>query len=311
MEIVSVQNLSKIYKNGFLRRTSLKVLKNVSLSVQKGEIYGLLGPNGAGKTTLVKILLGIVNATEGNAYIYDKTVRKPSSREKIGFLPENHRYPLFLTANDILLLSGRMKEYPERAAQEKAKHLLNMVGLNNWGKTKLKKFSKGMAQRLGLAEALMGDPELLFLDEPTDGVDPIGRKEIRDILKILKQEGKTIFINSHILAEVELICDRVGILHKGELIKTGRLEDITSRGSEYEIKTIEPISASILNEIAKLTINLSRDGNLLIVTLASRDSVNSIVQLITNSGCSLESIHPRKMTLEESFISLIQSENSL
>ena len=223
MRALQTDRLTKIFRSG-----KVTALNQVTLSVDTGHIFGLLGPNGAGKTTLIKILLGILYPTSGMAKVFDQPINTIAVKEKIGYLPENHRYPEFLKGGEVLDYFARLSGVEKQRREANKKRLLKLVNMEKWQHTKLKKYSKGMLQRLGLAQAMMNDPDLLFLDEPTDGVDPIGRKEIRDILHRLQSEGKTIFLNSHLLSEVETTCDQVAILDRGKLLRTGTVEELTS-----------------------------------------------------------------------------------
>ena len=199
---IQTRDLSKTYRDGWFGRRRVQALAGVSLSVNRGEIFGLLGPNGAGKTTLIKILLGIVHKSSGEAEMLGRPAGHRVTRRKIGYLPEHHRIPHHLNGNTALEYYGGLSNLSVREVRSRRPKLLEMVGLGRWGKTLVRKYSKGMLQRLGLAQAMLHDPELLVLDEPTDGVDPVGRAEIREVLARLKSEGKTIFLNSHLLQEV-------------------------------------------------------------------------------------------------------------
>jgi len=247
MTIVETRALSKTFRLGLIRTSHVEALKAVDLSVNRGEIFGLLGPNGAGKTTFVKILLSITHPTSGDAQVFGQNLGALPIREKSGYLPENHRYPPFLTGLQTLLLFGSLHGLKGSSLTQKARSLLQQVGLKDWMNVKIKRYSKGMLQRLGMAQALLNNPELLFLDEPTDGVDPVGRKEIRDVLKDLRSQGATIFLNSHLLSEVELICDRVAILDKGQVLRVGTISDITAPQLEYEIQVEAPIPQHLVD----------------------------------------------------------------
>ncbi|MCH8348221.1 MAG: ATP-binding cassette domain-containing protein [Proteobacteria bacterium] len=241
-----VDGLSYAYRqNGDPR----PVLKDLSFEVRAGEIFGLLGPNGAGKTTLIKILLDIVRPTTGEATLFNIPVRKPRARQRVGYLPENHRFPDFLTAGQMLDLYGRMAHVPAHERRQRIPPLLEAVRMTPWLDVKIKKFSKGMMQRLGLAQALLADADLIFLDEPTDGVDPVGRREIRDLLVQLRDQGKTIFLNSHLLSEVEQVCTRVAILNKGRLVREGSIEALTAIEPVYEVLST-PIPEGLLAALA-------------------------------------------------------------
>ncbi|HEX9653835.1 MAG TPA: ABC transporter ATP-binding protein, partial [bacterium] len=236
-------------------RKKITALYEVSLAVEQKIIFGLLGPNGAGKTTLIKILLGILFPTSGSATVLGKPINDVQVKEKIGYLPENHNYPDFLTGGQILDSYGGLAGVRKQSREESKAALLDLVEMQEWEHTKIKKYSKGMRQRLGLAQAMINDPQLLFLDEPTDGVDPIGRKHIRDILIHLKEQGKTIFLNSHLLSEVEMICDQVAILDKGRLIHTGTVADLTSPTKTYRFETSK-LSEDVAQGIKPLTIKM-------------------------------------------------------
>ncbi len=300
MNIIEVQNAVKHFNRG-----KIKALNDVSLSVTEGSAFGLLGPNGAGKTTLVKMLLGILFPTSGSARLFGQPISKPAVRDKIGYLPENHRYPDFLKGNEVLDYYGQFSAVPKDLRRQRAPELLKLVGMEKWGSTKIKKYSKGMMQRLGLAVALMNDPELLFLDEPTDGVDPIGRKEIRDLIQQLKSQGKTIFINSHLLSEVELVCDSVAIMNAGRIIVQGRIDQLTAKGHTYRLQTSEIPSteyAALKNRFASLEMTNSH----LEVTVGDYTELNQLIDHLRHRQIELRSLLPHRRTLEESFFAAIQ-----
>ena len=237
MLAININNIVKDYKNPKGENKLLRVLDNVSFKVDNGSIYGLLGQNGAGKTTLIKILLGIVHPTSGNFSLLESKQNDRNILEKVGFLPENHNFPKFLSAKEFLYYFGKLSHLNSNDISIRTTKLLDMVGLSARSNSKIRTFSKGMMQRLGLAQAMINQPELVFLDEPTDGVDPIGRKEIRDILLHLKSQGTTIFLNSHLLSEVEMITDRVAFLNKGKLVKEGSISDLTATKHEFNCPT--------------------------------------------------------------------------
>ncbi|MDX1961868.1 MAG: ABC transporter ATP-binding protein [Pirellulales bacterium] len=226
--VISVSRLTKTFVSGWWKPRLVPALGGVTLSVSRGEIFGLLGPNGAGKTTLIKVLLGIVRKTAGQAEILALPAGSLAARRRIGYLPENNRIPRHHTAATALEYYGGLSGLSPRQVKERQPALLDLVGLGRWADTPVRQFSKGMQQRLGLAQAILHDPELVILDEPTDGVDPVGRAELRDVLLRLKQAGKTIFLNSHHLQEMELVCDQVAIMNKGEVVRQGRLAELTA-----------------------------------------------------------------------------------
>lgn len=237
MAVVKTWNLSKTYRTGFWLNKTSDSLKNCSLEVFQGETFGLLGPNGAGKTTLLKILLGIIRPTTGNATLLGKPFGDRPSRQRIGYLPENAYFYDFLTAWEFLDFTANLFQIPKGQRKKRIMHLLDMVGLAQdvAQKRQMRKYSKGMLQRVGMAQALINDPDLVFLDEPMSGLDPLGRYQVREIILSLKEQGKTIFFNSHILSDVEMICDRFAILSKGEIICNGTLNQLLGSADRYQV----------------------------------------------------------------------------
>ncbi|MGL5808290.1 MAG: ABC transporter ATP-binding protein [Xenococcaceae cyanobacterium] len=234
LPVLETWKLSKVYRTGFWMNQKIESLKECSLSVNRGETFGLLGPNGAGKTTLLKILLGIIRSTSGKAALLGHPIGDRAIKQKIGYLPENAYFYDYLTAWEFMELAAGLFQIPRSLQKQRIPQLLDLVGLaqSTARKKKLRQYSKGMLQRVGLAQALINDPELVFLDEPMSGLDPLGRYRMKEIILSLKQEGKTIFFNSHVLADVEQICDRVAILALGELLCVGSLEEILGSSDE-------------------------------------------------------------------------------
>jgi len=301
MKAVETKGLTKIYSSSFGRK-KVQALSDFNLDVEAGLIFGLLGPNGAGKTTLIKLLLGITFPTTGSAKILETDASDYKIKSKIGYLPENHKYPPYLKGEEVLKYFGKLSGVKGEYLDRKIDELLSIVKLSQWKKTKVKNYSKGMMQRLGLAQAMINDPDLIFLDEPTDGVDPVGRKEIRDILLELKNKGKTIFLNSHLLSEVELITDRVGILNKGKMLREGTVNELTLKKEEYKIVVENNLSSeSVFNSSAFTKIS---DGSYS-VKVTDLKELNKIIDQIRISGNLIKEILPMKSTLEEMFISLI------
>ncbi len=304
---IRVSGLTKVYSTTFSRKP-VTALNELNLTVEAGEIFGLLGPNGAGKTTLVKILLSVVKPTQGTAELFGMPVSNPQSRFKIGFLPENHRFPEFLTPDQMLNLYGRLAGVPESVRAARIPELLELVNMSEWRHVKIKKFSKGMMQRVGVAQAMMNDPELIFLDEPTDGVDPIGRREIRDVLLVLKEQGKTIFLNSHLLSEVEQTCTSVAILNKGKKIREGRVEDLTRVETHFDLK-VTPINADVQQQIdQKFNLELlseqSDEKQLVNYRLKDTDraALNEFIDALRQAGAEIEEVQPVRQSLEERFV---------
>jgi ABC-2 type transport system ATP-binding protein len=302
---IRVDHLSKRFSGGLRRRGEVQALADVSLDVAQGEIFGLLGPNGAGKTTLVKILLGALHPSTGSASINGHDCGDRRARQRAGFLPENHRFPSYLTGQQFLNIYGGLAGMSRAAVRARSDELLELVEMTRWRKTKIRKYSKGMMQRLGVAQALLNDPDLVFLDEPTDGVDPVGRREIRDILKGLKRQGKTIFLNSHLLAEVEAICDRVAILDKGKLIKAGPVGALIETEPYYWIETYhlpEHIAGMVTSGFDKVII----EENVIKLPLENPRKINVIIDLLRKYEVDIKSVKPAAVSLEDSFMQLIK-----
>jgi ABC-2 type transport system ATP-binding protein len=308
MIAISSNSLSKTYRNGFRNHQPVHALEDFSIEVEGGQIFGLLGPNGAGKTTFIKLLLSLARPSSGSAALLGQQLPSVKVRSRIGYLPENHRYPGYLTGEQVLRLFGQLSGVPRDLVEARITPLMHLVGMEQWRKMKVKKYSKGMLQRVGLAQALINEPDLVFLDEPTDGVDPVGRKEIRDILKNLRDQGKTIFLNSHLLSEVELISDRVAILDKGRLLKTGTVDELTTTGSRFQIGFIPPLPDAFRLESEALVLQISYGPELLTVELKSTQELNRLIDLLRKHGVELTSITRQRSTLEESFLSLLKRE---
>jgi ABC-2 type transport system ATP-binding protein len=224
--IVEIKNLRVEYRGRGLRQPAKLAVDGLNLNVNNGEVFGFLGPNGAGKTTTMNVLLGFVNATAGEASLFGVNVREPIARQRIGYLPELTYYYKFLTAEELLRFYARIFRLPRAETDRRIDQLLKLVDLESVRKRTIKTYSKGMQQRIGLAQALINNPDLLILDEPTSGLDPVGRMKVREIIQRLKNEGKTVFFSSHELGEVETVCDRVAILHQGKLMVEGRVSDL-------------------------------------------------------------------------------------
>jgi ABC-2 type transport system ATP-binding protein len=303
MGIIETKDLTKVFSSG---QKKVIALSDFNLSLEKGLIFGLLGPNGAGKTTLIKILLSIIFPTSGQAFIFNRNLSDFNIKKRIGYLPENHRYPNYLTGGEVLKFFGRLSGLDGLNLDKRVDELLELMKLSRWKKTKVKTWSKGMMQRLGLAQAMLNDPELIFLDEPTDGVDPIGRKEIRDILLDLKSKSKTIFLNSHLLSEVELITDRVAILNKGKLIREGTVSELTERKEEYRL-TIDVLDNAFQMPAEYNGVGINPlNGNTYIIKAADLSQLNRFVDFLRQNNVLISGIVKERNTLEDLFISLIQ-----
>ena len=312
MPALSVSSLSKTYRTGLLRRSTVRALDGISLAVKEGAIFGLLGPNGAGKTTLVKILLGLVRPSGGTARLFGRPAGTPAARHRIGFVPENHRFPGFFTATQTLHAYGRLADVPRAERNDRIPQLLDRLALDGRGDTKVKTFSKGMLQRLGLAQALLNEPDLLFLDEPTGGVDPVGRRAIRDIVLELRDEGKTIFLNSHLLSEVEKVCTQIAILRDGTLVRRGSVEELTAVDRVYDL-VASPVPESLLNS-PELPLGPAPDPSSSAADLKQyrvradeRATLNAVVDRLRSADVEIESITPLRQSLEDYFIDVVDS----
>ncbi len=234
--VIQIKNLTKIYRD-FWGRRKVRALNSLSLEVYKGEVFGLLGPNGSGKTTTMKLLLGLLFPTEGEINILGKQASDVSKNEWIGYLPEESYLYRFLNAEETLDFYGRLFDMPAQQRKERANQLIELVGLQNARKRQLKEYSKGMTRRIGLAQALINDPDLILLDEPTSGLDPLGSRDMKDLIVKLRDQGKTIVMCSHLLADVQDVCDRIAILYAGELKELGRVDDLLKEQQETELLT--------------------------------------------------------------------------
>jgi ABC-2 type transport system ATP-binding protein len=300
MDILSVTDLTKTFGS---KTKSVHALQGVSITVGQGEIFSLLGPNGAGKTTLIKCVLGIVFNSSGTGSIFGEPLGSVKAKARIGYLPENHRYPLHLTGGQVLNYFGKLSGVEGAMLEKRIAETLGMVGMTEWRTTKVRKYSKGMMQRLGLAQALINDPDLIMLDEPTDGVDPVGRKEIRDILGHLKSIGKTIFLNSHLLSEVEQVSDRVAIMNHGKLIREGTVDSLLAAPNRYEIQVT---STGVEQARAILGVHvISQTLNLFETSFDSVEALNVGIDQLRAEKLMIESIHSKRSSLEDLFIKLI------
>ena len=301
---IETDGLTKIYSS-WRRGTEVRAVDGVSLAVPRGATYGLLGPNGAGKTTFVKMLLSAVHPTAGRARIFGLDAAEPAARRPIGYLPENHRFPTYFTGTGMLDFYGALSGVDSATRARRIPELLDLVGLDQrWSSVRLGKYSKGMLQRLGLAQALLHLPQLLILDEPTDGVDPVGRVQVREILRRLEGKGVTIFLNSHQLAEVEMFCGEVAILHKGQVALAGRVKDLTA-GKGYKL-VAAAVPEALVAELGKFASSFAVRNGLSDFQFATRDAVNQAVDALRGQRCEIESIVPTTSTLEEIFVKAIE-----
>ena len=302
---IRVAGLGKTYR-GRLFKQGFRALDEVSLQVGRGSVFGLVGPNGAGKTTLIKILLGLVRGYQGSASLFGERVGSVASRRRIGYLPEAHRLPTYLTGRQVLMLFGQMCGRTPAYLKERIPVMLELVDMTKDADRKLREYSKGMQQRIGLAQALIHEPELIFLDEPTDGVDPIGRKAIRQAVLDLKDKGVTIFINSHLLMEVEMIADKIVIMHKGRILKEATTEELTSNTETVHFKL-----AHVPENLEQLLDGLGqsfalRDGGFEL--LLADQEIDEVVDRLRASGHGIRGLVRRRLNLEEAFIGLVEGQ---
>ncbi len=296
MAAIETRDLRKDYAR-------LPALRGVSLAVERGQIYGLLGQNGAGKTTLVKILLGIVRPSGGEARLLGEPAGRTEVRRRVGYLPEDHQFPGYHTGYSLLDFSAAMYGVPRRERRRLIPEVLGAVRIAGAARKKIKGYSKGMKQRLGIAQALLHGPDVIFLDEPTDGVDPVGRRQIRELMTKLREDGKTIFLNSHLLGEVEQVCDRVAILREGELVREGTVADLTEQKGRYELR-LAPGEALPEAGVRQLGFEAAAAGDGWVVTLPAGAGIDSVVQLVAAAGLHLRHLVERKATLEDVFMAV-------
>jgi len=304
--VIKTVNLSKRY-SGFWSKTAVDAVKNLSLEVQKGEIFGFLGPNGAGKTTTIKVLLGIIYPTQGEAYVLGKPAGDHEVHHRLSYLPESPYFYDYMTGTEILDFYARLFGIPEPDRSRRVHELLDRVGLIRASNQPLRNYSKGMQQRIGLAQCLLNNPDLLILDEPTAGLDPIAHIDIRDMILELRDQGKTLFISSHQLSDVEAVCDRVAILNKGDLVQMGRMDELLS-GGHVEM-TAEKVNNGIVEQIQALGGHVSMHDSRLIVQQPDDGSIDKVIQLVLSQGGHIVSVVPHRRTLEDLFVETIQGGN--
>jgi ABC-2 type transport system ATP-binding protein len=304
MLALEIQDLSKTYSVGFWKKRPRCVLKPLSLSVQQGEVFGYLGPNGAGKTTTLKLLMGLVYPTTGTARIFGRSIDDTSAKLDIGFSPEQPYFYDHLTAQELLEYYGQLSGIPAAERKRRAGATLARVGLKDIELLQLRKFSKGMLQRVSLAQAILHDPKFLFLDEPMSGLDPIGRREVRDLIQELKDEGKTVFFSTHILSDAETLCDRVAILNQGELRGIGIVRELLSgAGNDVEIVWHGQVARAELERMGA-KVRISGDIAHAVVPEAQLDPA---LDTLRKSNARIESVNPVRPSLEDFFISKLDA----
>jgi ABC-2 type transport system ATP-binding protein len=332
---IDLTHVTKVYSAGF-RKQGVHALRGIDMRVRRGEVFGLLGPNGAGKSTLVKILMTVIRPTRADGTLLGKPVGHKATLARVGYLPEHHRFPEYLTGAQVVDFYAAMCGMARAERNKRTPALLELVGMKEWGGTKVKGYSKGMRQRVGIAQALAADPDLVVLDEPTDGVDPVGRRDIRDVLTRLKEEGRTVFLNSHLLSELEMVCDRVAILVQGTVASQGTIHELTVDQQRYEVEieaggsTVDATLRAALPEIAHAPpahastpastspvgavawsgtlasgekFAITRTG----LTIGSPDPavVQPIIDRLRATGVTIKSLRPFRPSLEDLFMQAV------
>jgi ABC-2 type transport system ATP-binding protein len=299
MPAIEILGLEKTYSVGFWRKRPKRALYPLQLTVEDGEIFGFLGPNGAGKTTTLKLLMGLVFPTAGSARILGREWTDPSVKAQIGFLPEQPYFYDYLTAHELLEYYGQLSGVPAKQRKQRVEQVLDQVGLKDVQGLQLRKFSKGMLQRVGIGQAILHDPKLVFFDEPMSGLDPMGRREVRDLMEGLKHEGKTVFFSTHILSDAEALCDRVAIIHKGELRGVGAIEDLTSsvQGKVEVIWQGTQVPASIKALGAECHVTGDR-----VRAIIAESQQDAVIDSLRREGQRLIAITPVRTSLEAYFV---------
>ena len=295
---LDLAHVEKTYKGG------VRALRGIEMRVRSGEVFGLLGPNGAGKSTLIKILMTVIRASRCEGTVLGTRVGHKATLARVGYLPEHHQFPDYLTARQLLNYVGAMCKMPVRARRTRIDELLEVVDMTEWADEKIGKFSKGMRQRVGLAQALVNDPELVLLDEPTDGVDPGGRRDIRALIARLKDEGKTVFINSHLLSELEMVSDRVAILLQGVVRTQGTMDDLIGTRAKYRIDIAETNAGGVLGEIASRAGGSAIESGVLLETTDAA-AVQPVIDALRSHGLTITKCLVDKPTLEDLFLEAV------
>lgn len=296
--VIKIDNLTKWYGDKL-------GCKDICLSVSEGQVFGFLGHNGAGKSTLVKMLVGLIYPTSGHAEIFGKPLGDEESKKRMGFLPETFRYQDWLTGYQLLTFHADLYKLPRNVKKKRIEEVLALVRLTGHENKKIRAYSKGMQQRLGLASALLPDPDLLILDEPTSAMDPLGRKEVRDIILQLKSEGKTIFLNSHLLSEVEVLCDHVALIKKGRIIANGTIEELKSGKLEVEMN-IGNYNEKISEDIGKMGLKINKENDRFRISIQDQEQIPFLAETVINNGGRLYSLNLLDNSLETLFLDLMK-----
>lgn len=325
---LDLKDVDKSYAAGWFKR-GVHALRGIDMHVGRGEVFGLLGPNGAGKSTLIKILMTVISPTRAQGTMLGRRIGDKSTLARVGYLPEHHRFPDYLTGRQVVEFYGAMSGVSRRERKQRAAQLLDFVGMARWADTKVRGYSKGMRQRVGIAQALVNDPELVLLDEPTDGVDPVGRRDIREMCQTLKNRGKTVFLNSHLLSELEMICDRVAILVQGRVASQGTIDSLTTHRQRYEIEVasddsnvdtalrsalsqwLQPDAAGALRgqlssgESIDLRLDQPHAPAMVKVATAEAAKVQPLLDSIRAARLTLRAVRPIRPSLEDLFMEAV------
>lgn len=285
-------------------------VRGLTLDVQRGEVFGFLGPNGAGKTTSIKMLLGLVKPTSGAATLLGKSIQQTDARARVGFLPEHFRFHDWLSAEEFLQLHGQLYGMEANRLHRQIYHLLDLVGLTPFRKKYLRTFSKGMLQRIGLAQALINQPEVVFLDEPTSGLDPVGRRLVRDIIRHLREEGTTVFLNSHLLSEVEITCDRVAFIKHGEVLQVSSVDSLMKGATTVTIHA-QDVPPEALEGLARLGQNVRLEGETIFLSINDDACLPQITRLLVEAGAAVSAVIPQRLSLEDLFIQVVGTDGGL
>ena len=301
MTVVETHGLTKMYGSKIGCR-------DVSVTCRKGEIFGFLGPNGAGKSTFVNMLTGLLFPTSGKAYILGKPAGDVRVRQRIGYLPENFKYQEWMTGEDLLSFHASLYRLDKKASSLRMKEVLEITGLKGSERYRIGTYSKGMQQRIGIASSLLSDPEVLFLDEPTSALDPVGRKDVRDLMLQLRDCGKTVFLNSHLLSEVETVCDSIAIIKKGRILKQGSMESILEGKTRLHM-TIGNLGSAALARLKEIDPELVCHGERIEMGVAGKDQIPSIARLLIEYGCGIYELVSRRESLENLFINMVKGDD--
>jgi ABC-2 type transport system ATP-binding protein len=308
--VVQTEQLSKIFRVGFWGKRVIAV-DGLNLDVRRGEVFGFLGPNGAGKTTTLKMLMGLIYPTSGHARLFGRALGSAETKARLGFLPESPYFYDYLTSREFLGFYGHLFGLFGAVLGKRVDELLELVGMTHAKNLQLRKFSKGMLQRVGIAQALINDPELVVLDEPMSGLDPIGRKEVRDLILRLKESGKTILFSSHILHDAEVLCDRVSMILKGRLVACGRVTDLLDQGANHQVEVVvDRMTPEGLDHLRPLADKVVMQGDLMLVVLKSQQQVGGALEIIRAAKARLVSLNPQKGSLEDLFIREVEGHRS-